>query len=534
MKIFIWLFFGIIYSGKILVAQQTKPIDVQRYIFDIEINDRNDSIKSIATVHFKLLENIDNISLDLVSQKPDGTGMKIMSVTGDGKKLDYTHAKDILRIRLPFPGKTNETKEIQIQYRGVPADGLIIARNKYGHRTFFSDHWPNRASHWLACVDHPSDKAAVEFKVTAPLHYQVISNGVMVEETNLDAARRLTHYREDNPLPMKIAAIGVADFAVRYEGKVSNIPVQTWVYPEDRTKGFYDFAMAVDMFPYFIKNIGPYPYKKLANVQSKTIFGGMENAGAIFYAESAVTGKRSAEVLIAHEITHQWFGDMVTEADFAHLWLSEGFATYLAILYMEHQHGEDTAMKMRLEDRMQAIAFSKQKAAPVVDSSTGNHLDLLNANSYQKGGWVLHMLRKQLGDTLFWNSIRSYYSEYAGKNVVTENLRQSFEKVSGRDLKEFFQQWLYTAGHPVLDIQWKYEVEKKQVLVTITQTQKTVFDFPIEIKIMGSTIKELVSDRFIIKEKQTNLKIPATFTPRQLLADPSINLFYEGTVRKAE
>ena len=165
----------------------------------------------------------------------------------------------------------------------------------------------------------------------------------------------------------------------------------------------------------------------------------MENAGAIFYPEDAITGRRTTEVLMAHEITHQWFGDMATEANYAHIWLSEGFATYLPILYMEHKHGEDIAMKMRIEDRMQAIAYSKQKMARLVDSSTTNYLELLNANSYQKGGWILHMLRKQFGDTLFWNSIRSYYNEHAGKNAVTDDLRIAFERTTNQDLKKWWK-----------------------------------------------------------------------------------------------
>ena len=532
MKFLTLLLAVLISSVNVLSAQQAREVDVQRYVFEVEINDKNDSVKAIATIDFTLLKDIDKIAIDLVSQKQDGNGMKITSVTENGKRLAYTHADDVVRISLPSAGKKNESKTIQLQYIGIPADGLIISKSRYNRRTFFSDHWPNRARHWLACVDHPADKAAVEFKVTAPVHYQVISNGLMIEETNLDETRKLTHYREDTPLPIKIAAIGVADFAVRYEGDINNISVQSWVFPEDRTKGFYDFSMAMEIFPFFIKHIGPYPYKKLANVQSKTVFGGMENAGAIFYAENAVTGTRKAEVLIAHEIVHQWFGDMATEADFAHLWLSEGFATYLPILYMEHKHGRDTAMKMRLEDRMQAIAYSKQKVAPVVDLSITNHLDLLNANSYQKGGWVLHMLRKQFGDTLFWNSIRSYYNEHAGKNAVSDDLRKAFERTTGRNLNKFFQQWLYQAGHPILDIQWKYDSNEKQVLLNITQTQKTVFEFPVEIKIAGPKPKEAVTEQFIIKEKQSSIKIPSMFKPQQVLVDPFINLFYEGRVKE--
>ena len=163
--------------------------------------------------------------------------------------------------------------------------------------------------------------------------------------------------------------IGVADFAVNLSGVVDNcIPVYSWVYPEDRDKGFYDFALTAEMLSYFIKNVGPYGYKKLANVQSKTMFGGLENANAIFYNENYVTGTRNYEETFAHEIAHQWFGNMATEKSFAHLWLSEGFATYMTILYFENKYGTDTAINMLKEDRSQVIAFSKESNKAIVDT----------------------------------------------------------------------------------------------------------------------------------------------------------------------
>ena len=132
--------------------------------------------------------------------------------------------------------------------------------------------------------------------------------------------------------------IGVADFAVNLSGTINEcIPVYSWVYPEDRDKGFYDYAQAAEILPWFIKNVGPYAYKKLANVQSKTRFGGLENANTIFYSEHSVNGNRQSESLMVHEIAHQWFGNYATEKSFAHLWLSEGFATYMTILYMENK-----------------------------------------------------------------------------------------------------------------------------------------------------------------------------------------------------
>lgn len=533
MKFFLSIFACVIYLKGGLLAQRTgATIDVQSYIFNVELNDSNDSVKGLATIHLRLLQPTDNIVLDLTSKGADGKGMTISYITENSKPLRYTHAQDIVRISLSDKGNLNEERTIQIRYQGIPTDGLIIAKNKYNHRTFFADHWPNRARNWLPCIDHPSDKAAVEFMVTAPLHYQVISNGLMIEETNLDAYRKFTHYKESTPLPMKVAVIGVADFAVHYEGDINNIPVYSWVYPEDRAKGFYDYHQAIEILPFFIKNIGPYAYKKLANVQSKTIFGGMENAGAIFYAENSVTGKRSAELLMAHEIAHQWFGDMATEADWAHVWLSEGFATYMAILYMENKYGRDTATKMRIEDRMQVIAFSKQKSGPVVDSSTKNYTELLNANSYQKGGWALHMLRKQLGDSVFWNGLRTYYLQFAGKNAVTDDFRKVMEKVSGKDLKKFFQQWLFTAGLPQLDIQWKYAANKSLLTLNITQRQKTLFEFPFEIKIKPARGNQIISKSIMIKDQLTTVAIPITGKPLQIVIDPDVNLLYEGNIKE--
>ena len=534
MKIFLW-FMLIICSDKIGLCQKPgTAMDVKHYIFNVELNDNNDSIKCLATIRFKYLQKTDSIVLDLISLKTDGKGMKIISISENKKVLNFLHLNDRVHIQIPKGGNVNEEKIIQLVYHGIPADGLVISKNKYNHRTFFADHWPNRARHWLPCVDHPSDKASVEFLVTAPFHYQVISNGTLIEETNIDAFRRLTHYREPIEIPMKVAVIGVADFAVHFEGNVDNIPVYSWVYPEDREKGFFDYQLATQILPFFIKNVGPYGYQKLANVQSKTIFGGMENAGAIFYGENTISGKRTSEELIAHEIAHQWFGNMATEADWSHLWLSEGLATYSAILYMENKYGNDTAMKMRHADRLQVSAFLTQQAKPVVDSSTIDYLELLNANSYQKGGWILHMLRRQLGDSIFWQGIRFYYHQYAGKNAVTDDLRRSFEKVSGKNLTQFFKQWLFSVGHPILDIQWKYDPIKKIANINIRQLQELLFEFPIEIKLIGFTKTSDTTKKILIKNKQQSIQISTAGKPKQLLLDPDVNLLFEGRVKQLE
>lgn len=524
------LLFAALLFAVTLTAQRPKAVgDVQHYSFSLALNDNNDQIQGKATITVRFLKDSRFIFLDLISVKEDGKGMKVTSVTENEQALFFRHAKDQLNIDLPENVPAGNEKTITIHYEGIPADGLIISNNKYKHRGFFGDNWPNRARNWIPCVDHPADKASVEFLVTAPNHYQVVANGVQVEETTLPSNLKLTHYKETVPISTKIMVIGVSDFAVQYAGDVQCIPVSSWVYPEDKEKGFHDYAQATEILPYFMARVGPYAFKKLANVQSKTIFGGMENAGAIFYSEGSVTGTRKSESLLAHEIAHQWFGDMATESDWPHLWLSEGFATYMTILYFEHKYGKDTAQHMREEDRRQVIGFYKQRPKPVVDTSVTNYMELLNANSYQKGGWVLHMLRGQLGDTLFWKGIRTYYAQYSGKNASTDELRRVMESVSGQDLQGFFRQWLFTAGHPVLEIQWKYEPAQKSVTVTIQQQQAQLFQFPLELLVQtqqGKNSTHVVN----IKEKQTRISIPVGGTPLKLIPDPQANLLFEQAV----
>jgi aminopeptidase N len=419
-------------------------------------------------------------------------------------------------IQLSKTFSAGDTAKFVIPYSGIPADGLIISKTKYGRRSFFADNWPDRGHNWIPCHDDPADKATVEFIVTAPEHYQVVANGIQIEETSLGNGFKTTHWKEDTPISTKVMVIGVADFAVNLSGVVNGcIPVYSWVYPEDRNNGFTDYAQAKQILEYYISRVGPYGYKKLANVQSKTRFGGLENANTIFYSENSVTGTKKNEGLLAHEIAHQWFGNMATEKSFGHLWLSEGFATYFTILYFENKYGEDTATKMLREDREQVIEFSKKSNKAIVDTEETDYMNLLNANSYQKGGWVLHMLRYELGDSVFWRSIRKYYAKYAGSIADTRDLQKVFEEISGKDLKQFFDQWLYTPGQPQLNISWEYDDVAGRLEVIVGQEQKDIFKFPLEFKIqlasgksMSKTIdvsKRSVSFEIYIKEKVTRL-----------------------------
>lgn len=502
-----------------LVSSFAQNIDVQHYEYDIVLSDQSDRIVGRTTVKVKFLKDASQFYLDLVNTE-EGKGMEAAAVFENGLPVTFSHQNN--RLVITTNTKAGAVKTFDIQYSGVPQDGLIISKNKHGDRTFFADNWPNRAHNWIPCNDRPDDKASFEFIVTAPSHYRVISNGIKKEEKDLGNGSRLTHWKEDIALPTKVMVIGVAKFAVKeYADSPENVPVSAWIFPQDSANGVHDYSAAPEILKFFSGYIAPYPYQKLANVQSKTIFGGMENASAIFYAESSVTGKAEVEDLLAHEIVHQWFGDMASEKSFPHLWLSEGFATYLTNIYLEKQYGKETMMKRMEADRQQVIEFAKKSKAPVIDTASV-FLSLLNANSYQKGSWVLHMLRNEVGDSVFRRIIQTYYQQYKGGNADSRDFEAVAEKISGKELTWFFDQWLYQPGVPVLDIQQKQEGDALKLEI---EQGTSIFKLKLPVTLVdanGTVTKKIIA----IEGKETKFKIEGK-GPYKINFDPDKTLLYE-------
>lgn len=500
-----------------------ETVDVLHYRFHIDLSDSSDVIWGQAELSIRFKKELKRFTLDLSATNPEGTGMFIDDLRENGKRVAYQHEEEGIRLT-PVRVQPGEIRTYQISYHGIPADGLIISENKFGDRTFFGDNWPNRAHHWLPVVDHPSDKATVEFLVQAPARCRVVSNGRNLEEIRHEGWTS-THWKTDVPLPTKLMVIGVSPFAVLTQRSSSGIPVSSWVYPQNRKEGFYDYRIANKPLDFFESYIAPYPYAKLANVQSKTIYGGMENASCIFYREGSVTGLRTNEILFAHEIAHQWFGDAVSEMDWHHIWISEGFATYLTDLYIEHTRGREAFVESMQDEREQVLSFARRRLAPVVDTTLPVSVRLLNKNSYEKGGWVLHMLRRELGDSLFQVCIRSFYEEYKFGNALTGDFQKVVEKVSGRRFENFFHQWVYQAGHPVLSIHWKNR--GKKILVTVTQHQKqAVFDFPLDIQLINDQ-GECLTKTLPVHASSQSFTLHSKFKPTNLIPDPDTWLLYE-------
>lgn len=517
----------VLFSGMCLMSLlgMSQPIDVVHYVYTLTVHDTSDTLAGIAEITFRPTGEMNQVSFDLQCVDPSsGKGMTVQRVQWADADITFQHHgnKIFLTSNKSFAPRKNT--KVTIWYTGIPEDGLIIGNNKHGDRTFFGDNWPDRAHHWLPCKDHPSDKATVEFKVNAPEHYQVIANGWQVEETNQPQGYKYTHWKENVPLPTKVMVIGVARFAVKQEDAVEGIPLSSWVYPQDREAGYSDYALAQYPLRYFMEMIGPYPFEKLANVQSKTRYGGMENAGNIFYFEGSVTGLGDHEELIAHEVAHQWFGNSASESDWPHIWLSEGFATYLTNMYMEHSQGPEKMLDLLQKQREAVFAFAKKQWTPIVDTAIKPIIKLLNTNSYQKAGWVLHMLRQEVGDVNFKAGLKKYYQQYAVGNAITGQFKQVMEDVSGFELDDFFKQWLYQAGHPQLKISWRQDNE--YLLLDITQLQEENFSFPLDIKIKLST-GAMDFPGLTMTNKQHSWSFKVKGTVQGLVVDPETKMLVE-------
>jgi aminopeptidase N len=381
-------------------------------------------------------------------------------------------------IEFPHTRPVGDTVATRLEYSGRVRDGLIIGRNPYGQRTAFADNWPDRAHHWFPAQDHPSDKAAVNLDVEVPGGWRAIAGGVLERADTFRNGRSRWHYRLAAPVPVYNMVVGAGPLTVTRVPD-SRPPVTIWSYPEDSAYAVNGpFRRAGEILQYFTKLIGPFPYPSLAHVESSTIFGGAENAGAIFYGDRLYRSRRLEERVVAHETAHQWFGDAVTETDWHHLWLSEGFATYFAALWQGHAAG-DSAFRQAMADAASSVFEIRDSAGahpnpvterPILDSAASDLMGLLNTNNYPKGAWVLHQLRGLVGDSAFFRGMRTFYTRYRDGNALSSDFAAAMSEAAGRDLRWYFLQALRQPGYPVLDVQWSYGAAG--LAVVIRQVQK--------------------------------------------------------------
>ena len=512
-----------------------KNIDVKHYVFKLILSDADNEITGTTMVTLSFKEaGMQNFRLDFINKTTarKDKGMVVDAVSSSSAAVKYTHQNDELIISLPAPSTKNQTLTFTIQYHGVPFDGLRIGNTKLGDRSFFNENWPNRGRHWLPIVDHPYDKASSEFIVKAPSHYKVVSNGLLLEESELGNQTRLTHWKQSVPVSSWLFVLGVADFAVKYVDEFRGKSIQTWVYAKNREAGFYDFDEPTKKVLEFYSNyVGPYAYEKLANIQTPSVNGGMETSSAIFYGEDLVTGKRDERTrnVVIHEIAHQWFGNAITETTWDDAWLSEGFATFFTLLFIENEYGKEEYTKGIIKARKSVYDMSvKMPNFSIVSERTAEKEDVTSGITYQKGAWVIHMLRDLIGEKNFKKGIQNYYAKYFNANTTTDEFRTEMEKVSGKDLKLFFKQWLYQPINPTINANWTYNASTKKLQIRLNQAQQFLYNVPVEIGYYkkGSTTPTILTMN--LKDKDQVFSFPLAADPEKLELDPRNVLLNDG------
>jgi aminopeptidase N len=417
-------------------------IDILHYSIDIKIDPGIKFITASTSITFSAITDLHQILFNLKE-------MNITRCVLDDQPINFHYDESIIEINSGLVLPTGTTHRIYFEYSGVPKNGLIIGKNKYGKYCAFSDNWANRARYWFPSVDHPSDKATVSFRVTTPKKYEVIANGTFMGVSSLNDSESTYCYEMNTPITTYCMVIGVCKFYKANNKTNTGVPIYYYSFPEDSLRVSREFKHVPEMVELYEKLIGPYPYTKLAIVESSTMYEGMENSSAIFLPQTAFAGmiKTDNDEILAHEIAHQWFGDDVTKSDWPELWLSEGFATYFSMLYFEFRDGKEKYNEL-IDSTRSAYLMYSSKTQPVITNHYLHLGDLLNVENYQKGALFLHTLRKTIGDEMFFKGIKEYYKRFEHSNTTTRDFEIVMEKVSSKNLDGLFERWLYQPGLP--------------------------------------------------------------------------------------
>jgi aminopeptidase N len=513
-------------AGTARVYERSRPFAIRHLALELELDVPGKSVRGVAVLH---VERVDTSATELVL---DAVGFEIHAVELLGKKVRYVY--DGASIRVPVPASTRAAK-VRIAYRAVPKRGLyFLAPDEHvRHRPLqvWSQCQDEDARHWFPCHDKPHLKMTFELSVTVPRDWFALSNGELAKRENKRGAKSWRyHWKMTEPLPSYLVTLVAGEFSEIEGGKAAGVPVTYFVPKGREADGRRTFRRTPEMIEHFGKLVGvPYPWNKYAQiVVSDFIFGGMENTTATTMYEHLLLDERAAlditsDDLIAHELAHQWFGDYVTCRDWSHGWLNEGFATFFEHIDLEHKLGRDEyhyALRGDL-DAYFGEANGRYRR-PIVCQDYEAPIDIFDRHLYQKGGLVLHMLRTMLGDDVFWKSVGAYLKKHARSIVETRDLMRAFEEVSGRGLEQFFEQWVYRAGHPDLEV--KVEHENGILNVGIRQTQKIekeapCFAFTLALDVVPERGKSVRHTHHVDKPSET-IALPCPERPSFVVVDP--------------
>jgi aminopeptidase N len=449
------------------------------------------------TVTVKTVLRFQPIAIPLRELTLDAVDLDFSSVTATqpiqahqvtGQKLIVTFAAD-----LPA-GKEVSLTTI---HKAEPSKGLYFRTPEMGYKKgethLFTQGEAIEARHWYPCFDAPNEKFTSEITCRVPEAMTVISNGRLMSETRESGSGlKAVQWLQDKPHVNYLISLVAGNFK-KIEDRYGDIEMAFYTLPSAISEAANSFRNTRDVMGFFEREIGvPYPWHKYDQIcVNDFVAGGMENTSATTLTDNTLFTEasetlRSSDGLVAHELAHQWFGDLVTCKDWSHLWLNEGFATFYAHLYDGFHNGRDSMLYGLYRDA-RGILGRTNDTVPIVTRTFESPDSQFSFRAYQKGSWVLHMLRSQLGESLYRNCVRTYLEQHAYGNVETADLNSVIESLSGRSFDQFFDQWVYHAHHPELEVTYAWDEKAGLAKVSVTQTQKTsnevlLFNLPLKVR----------------------------------------------------
>ena len=467
----------------------------------------------------------------------DAVNLNVRSLTASEKVQAYQVTDKQVIVTFAEPIQPAKEVVVTIAYSAEPTRGLYFRTPEMGYKAgdthLFSQGEEIEARHWYPCLDTPNQQFTSEITCRVPEGMTAISNGRLLSEAK-DPAKGLVaiHWSQEKPHANYLITL-VAGYFQKLEDKAHNVPLAFYTPPSEICEAAASFRDTREMVEFFEEEIGvPYPWDKYDQVcVNDFVAGGMENTSATTLTDStlfteATENIHNSEGLVSHELSHQWFGDLVTCKDWSHIWLNESFATYYETLYNGHKNGRDSLL-YEMYQRARQITGMANDTTPIVRRTYQEPSEMFGYLTYPKGSWVLHMLRSQLGEDLYRRCIKTYLQRHQYGNVVTDDLRAVIEELSGQTFDQFFDQWLYHGRFPDLELDYSWDEITKLAKVSIRQTQPVdqnvlLFNLPLTLRFQTKTG---AADRVIrVTGKQEDFHFPLASAPERVRVDPDYTL----------
>ena len=506
--------------------RRPRTYDVIHYKLDLRFDEKNKRVHGKTDITLRPLDAaLDSLTLDAAD-------LNVSSVTLGATPLRFRSTSNDLSIFFDSRHSPSDTITVSIDYSCKPEKGLYFIQPDSGDLTRRSQIWTQGEEmdnrYWFPCYDFPDDKATSEVIATVQENYAVLSNGALVSESHDTTAHTRTfHWKQSNPHTSYLIMLAAGEYTILRE-TYRDFPLLYYVYPEQADDAPRSFRKTPAIMEFLEQTIGfPYPWEKFAQIIiDEFMWGGMENTSAVTLNEIFIYDTRasidySAHDVVAHELAHQWWGDLVTCKDWTHLWLNEGFANYYEALFKRHDLGEsESQYEAYISSQGVRKAEESQGRKPIVSQESHG------INLYQKGAWVLRMLNDILGEERFNEAIRYYIRKHAFTSAMTQDFALAVEESAGEELDWFFDQWVYKAGHPILEVTQKWDEQDHRLKITITQTQTTdsltgLFRFPLDIE--WSTPSGGNRSRVWVSKEEEMFVFPMDEGPDMVIVDKGLN-----------